>query len=107
MSLTLTLLLIVNGLHIPYSLGYWGSGFVTQVQFSAMQGQVSSLIRISLEENINRTKIRQCTALKMRNQEALNAANSDLNRMQTEYHALFQRWYQLPSCMELLIDTET
>jgi len=102
-SITLAILLVVNtaGFVSTYVMPSQ-FGFVTQNQFTQMQSRVDTIIRVNLEENINRTKTRQCTAIAMRNQEALDQANRDLNEYQYEYFKLFNRYYAVLTCNELL-----
>lgn len=86
---------------IPYF-----SGYASIQQVENLNGILREFRITQLEEQIVRLRTRQCNALRARNQVAVEAVGDQLRTYLTAYRNLTTFQYPLPSCTELLVDTQ-
>lgn len=81
------------------------SGYATNQQLIGFDETLKELRIGQLEEQLDRVRIRQCNALRMNNQLALEATRVEMNILLRTYRRVATYDYRVKGCDELLVQT--
>ena len=107
MAFSMALVLVVSFGHLFQSHGALEAagvaGFASAPQVTELQGTFRDFRLTQLEEQIDRVRIRQCSAINMRNQVAADSAREQLNSLLRTWRSAAKYDYPVKSCVELLV----